>query len=345
MEQVEYLVIGAGPAGLRAAQVLAEAGREVLVCEKNAEVGPKTCAGALSMKSVSELEALGLPPEAGRTFMAQASFRGEPPTPLENRHAVVRTVSRRVLGRFQADWARAAGAEIRTAAPVSKLEVESHTATVSGRAIRYRHIIGADGSASMVRRSLRLPSPRQYFAGEFNIPGLRLEHLSVALDSTALGNGYFWIFPHRDYTSVGAGGPTRLVPPPAIRPYIERRLRDAGIDPGNTPFEAATIEVRFAGFHFSNDVHLAGDAAGVASGISGEGIYAALVTGEEVARRLLDPNYICRKTRSWMRVKRLHDMLGRAWLYRPLREISLSLLSVLCRAPGTRAPVTGFFLG
>ena len=39
MESVEHLIVGGGPAGLRAAQVLAEAGREVLVLEKRAQIG------------------------------------------------------------------------------------------------------------------------------------------------------------------------------------------------------------------------------------------------------------------------------------------------------------------
>jgi len=76
VERVENLVIGAGPAGLRAAQVLAEAGREVLVLEKNRQVGPKTCAGGLTRKAVRELAALGLPADLGLESVGHVAFTG-----------------------------------------------------------------------------------------------------------------------------------------------------------------------------------------------------------------------------------------------------------------------------
>ena len=73
VESIDVVVTGAGPAGLRAAQVLAEAGREVLVVERQARVGPKTCAGGLSPKTVRELQPLGLPPGLGRTSLPTVS--------------------------------------------------------------------------------------------------------------------------------------------------------------------------------------------------------------------------------------------------------------------------------
>ena len=57
------------------------------------------------------------------------------------------------------------------------------------------------------------------------------------------------------------------------------------------PFEGATLEVEFRGLHFPGDVHLAGDAAGVPSSLTAEGIYSALLTGEEVAREIVEPRY------------------------------------------------------
>lgn len=344
MEYVENIVVGAGPAGLRAAQVLAEQGREVLVLEKNEEVGPKTCGGGLSRKSVRELRGLGLPVGVGLDLVAQASFRDEGLISLDPDHALIRTVSRKKLGQFQAGLARAAGAEIRAGTPAGRFDLEARTLVAGGQTIRYRNLIGADGSRSVVRRALGIPSPRSFFAGEYNIPGLRLEHLSVEYDSLVLGSGYFWVFPHEDYTCIGAGGHKEVVAPAAVRPYLHRRMEAMGVDPGATEYEGATIEIDFPGFDFPNGVHLVGDAAGMPSGLTGEGIYAALVSGEEVARSIVEPGAPRPKTRAWQRTKRVHDVVGRAWLRRLPREVSFAALPRLCRWERSNRWLSAFFL-
>lgn len=344
METIEHVIVGAGPAGLRAAQVLAERGREVLVLEKNAEIGPKTCAGGLSRKAVRELEALRLPDAVGLRLLVHASFPREGLVPLDPVRAIVRTVARRTLGAFQAVCALGAGAEIRTGTPVSRIDFDTRTLDAGGRPLRYRHLIGADGSASAVRRALRLPSPRAFYAGEFNVQGVRLPHLLVEHDGDVLANGYFWIFPHECYTSIGAGAHKGIVPPSRIRPYLQQRLRALCVDADGTPYEGATIEVEHHGFDFPKGVHLVGDAAGVASGLTGEGIYAALVTGEEVARRILEPRYPSPKTRAWLRLKRVHDALGRLWMRRRPRDLSFAVLPWLCVQRLTKPWLSAFFL-
>lgn len=110
---VDVAIVGAGPARLRAAQVLAEAGREVLAIERRPVVGPKTCAGGLSPKAACELATLELPNDVGLTYIPQVSVRDEAATPLDA-SGVVRTISRATLGALQATWARHAGAEIVT---------------------------------------------------------------------------------------------------------------------------------------------------------------------------------------------------------------------------------------
>ena len=344
VEFVEHIGVGAGPAGLRAAQVLTEAGRDVVVLERNPSVGPKTCGGGLSIKAVRELHALGLAEEAGVTSIARASFRGEPSMSLDPVHAQIKTLSRERLGRQQSEWATAAGADVRTQAAVTRIDFDTRTVHYDGKALRYRHLIGADGSGSHVRRALGLPTPRAFFAGEYNVPGRHASDLIVAFDSHALASGYFWVFPHEDYVCIGAGAHKGKVRPATIRPYIERRMAELGIERGNTPYQGAAIEVEFVGFDFRDDTHLVGDAAGLPSGITAEGIYAALVSGEEVARRILEPAFPMPKTRQWLAIKRSHDRIGRLWLSRPALEVSLSTLHALCRATFGKRWISAYFL-
>lgn len=344
METVEHLILGAGPAGLRAAQVLAEAGREVLVLEKHAEVGPKTCAGGLTLKTMGELERLGLPAGAALRNIGHVAFAGGQAMALHPDSTVVHTIARRELGRHQLAWTRSAGAEVRTGTPATGLDLPGRTAQAGGRTIRWRHLIGADGADSAVRRALGLPAPREYFAAEYNVPGLRLGPLRVECDPGPLANGYFWVFPHTDYTSLGAVAPKHLVRPSAVRRYLDARLDGLSISRMTVPFEGATLEVAYYGCHFPGDVHLAGDAAGVVSSLTAEGIYAALVTGEEVARAVLEPGAPSPKTQRWLATKRRHDQLAR-WLARPrARRWTLDWLARAARRPVLRRPLARWFL-
>jgi geranylgeranyl reductase len=343
MERVEFLIVGAGPAGLRAAQVLADHGREVLVLEKHAEIGPKTCAGGLTLKTVTLLRELGLPAEAGLTRVGRVAFGRSIARVLDPDRGVVVTISRRELGRHQAGWARAAGAEVRAECPVRELDLGGRTAVVGGRRLGWRHLIGADGSDSAVRRALGLPLPRACFAAEYNLRGVRLEPLRVECDP-ALAGGYFWVFPHEDYSSVGAVAWKHAVRPALLRAYVDRRLDELCLAGHGAPFEAATLEVEFRGLHFGGGVHLAGDAAGVPSALTAEGIYAALLTGEEVAREILEPGYRSRRVSRWLRVKRRHDRFAAILRRAAGRSVALPVLRTLSAWPPARRPLAEWFL-
>ena len=343
METVEHLIVGAGPAGLRAGQVLAEAGREALVVEKHAEIGPKTCAGGLTPKTVALLRRLGLPESAGLARVGQVAFTAGHPVTLDPETSTVVTLSRRELGHYQAAWTRAAGAEVRAGGAVRELDLARRTALVGGTRMGWRHLIGADGSDSAVRRALGLSSPRGYFAAEYNLQGVRLEPLRVECDPRLAG-GYFWVFPHDDYTSVGAVASKHSVRPAALRAYLDEQLAGLGLVRQREPLEGATLEVLFRGLHFGRGVHLAGDAAGVPSALTAEGIYSALLTGEEVARGILDPSWSSPRLRRWLRIKRRHDRFA-AVLRRPCgRVLALPVLDRLSGWHRARRPMAEWFL-
>jgi flavin-dependent dehydrogenase len=344
VETIEHVVIGAGPGGLRVAQVLAESGRDVLVLEKNPEIGPKTCAGGLTRKAVAELAALGLPQGLGLELVGHVAFTGGTARTLDAEASAVRTIPRRDLGALQLEWTRSAGADVCAGVAATRVDLASHTLQAGDRTIRYRRLIGADGADSAVRRALGLPHARAYFAAEYNVPGIRLEPLRVECDPAALLSGYFWVFPHERYTSIGAVAAKDLVAPAAVRRYLTARIEAMGVIIGATPFEGATLEVEFAGFDFAEGVHLVGDAAGMASSLTAEGIYSALITGEETARRILDPGYPSPKTASWLRVKRAHDRVAAALRHAWVRNLLLAGLGRLARWNATSHGLAAWFL-
>jgi flavin-dependent dehydrogenase len=345
-EFIDCVVVGAGPAGLRAAEVLGDAAREVLVLERNDTVGPKTCAGGLTPRAYHVLAALGAPgPAPVRAGVTTVSFRGEPGVPLDGNAAIVRTVSRHDLGQWQLARVVRAGADVRTGVAATRFDFLTRTLRAGTQTIRYRHLIGADGSTSAVRRALGLPSPRAFFAGEFNVAGRVSAPLQVAADAQHLANGYWWLFPHAGYTSVGAGAPKHLVAPARLKRAIECHALASGIGIDGVAFEGATLEVAHYGCDFPHDVHLVGDAAGLPSPLTGEGIYPALVSGEEVARAILEPGQPRPAVRAWLQVRRVHNLLSLLSSQPRARAVILSACAALARTPRGRRWLTTLFMG
>jgi geranylgeranyl reductase len=130
--------------------------------------------------------------------------------------------------------------------------------------------------------------------------------IEVFLDDFKSVLKYGWIFPHSSFTSIGLGGWTRNA-------AMLRRCLDGLCDKlivERTKLEAASINFDYRGFAFGNKF-LAGDAAGFASGLTGEGIYQAILSGEEVARGILSKNYGYPGIRHLLKMKNSQEKLLR----------------------------------
>ena len=86
---------------------------------------------------------------------------------------------------------------------------------------------------------------------------------------------------------------TEVTGTPTKEIFIEF-LKRFSLDPSILTFRAGTINACYLGHRFG-PIYLAGDAAGLASPVTGEGIAQALISGHEVALEILDPTYRSQK--------------------------------------------------
>ena len=127
------------------------------------------------------------------------------------------------------------------------------------------------------------------------------------------------------------------ISPSNIRKNFDKWLKSENINVSKGKLEVFPINYDYKGYKFGN-VYLAGDAAGLASAYSGEGIYQALVSGEEVAKSIIDKNYVSDKMGDIIKENRLHRRVV-AFLDKsgPFRKIEYELLAAVLKSKSLRS--------
>lgn len=288
-EKFDVIIVGAGPGGLATAQILAQGGARVLVLERKNTVGRKVCAGGITWEGLIMKVPKNL---IERTFPVQHIYSNWQKVTYRRKDPVIATVNRERLGRWMMGQAVDAGADVRKGCNVREIKAGSVTVTGSSGnpfTVRFDHLVGADGSSSAVRRFLNIPSIRMGVGMNFQVPG-RYEDMEWHLNTKLFGNGYGWIFPHQETVSIGAYRPQRGIPPIRFKKRLLQWAEAKGFQPNQVQAQAELINFDYRGFRFGN-IWLVGDAAGLASGLTGEGINPAIVSGRTVAGMILDSEY------------------------------------------------------
>ncbi len=313
----DVIIIGAGPAGIACAQALAGSSLRVLLIEKNETLGTKICAGGLSRIAVD----FGVPEDEARTFHSQIVHIDKQPPIQIILAQPLKMVDRSALARHHLrNVEKASNIEWVTGTRVTGVAGDSIT-TDRGE-LKFRHLVAADGSLSMVRKHLGLPS--KFGVGlYYEVPQISNE-VHFQFKTGVIRSGYFWIFPHLKHTNIGVCYNPDAFTAGLAKITLQQFVRERGFQRGGARLKGGVINHHYCGFHFGN-IFLAGDAAGLASRPSGEGIPFALVSGREIGRKILDSAYDMREFRGLLSLKRRQETYSRLFESMPrLQKIFLA---------------------
>ncbi len=317
---LDVAVVGAGPAGAATARHLAEAGLRVALLDSARFPRDKVCGDFVGPEAVRRLGQIGVSEMPGfadsaRIHRAAVHLDGEallsrpfPAKPGRPDHGLV--VPRMQLDHWILTAATDAGAKLLEGHRVLGFRPTPDGVTVdadssSGRvALRAQVLVGADGSNSIVGRSIGKDYPWRHQG----IVAVRAYYEGVEGDSERADlffsseyfPGYCWLFPTGEGSAnVGVGVARGAVPPKPTRlkqllewllthdPALARRL--AGAE-ATSPVRGWPLSIYNPKRRVVDDrVVLVGDAAGLINPLNGEGIQYSL----ESARWAADSIVAC----------------------------------------------------
>ena len=288
----DVVVVGAGPAGSAAARELAARGVEVVMLDRARFPRDKPCGGAVTIRCAGRLPFSLDPVVEDVIDTARVRYRGGRDVARQAGRPITYMTQRCRLDAYLAEQAQAAGADFRDGQRVTgvrQLPDATYEVDAGGEIYATRVVIGADGANGVVGTALGYEHAAESavaLEGNIAMPGGPPEEWrhAVALNFGYLPGGYGWVFPKGDHVNVGVGGWKGVVGT-MLRPALKRLCRVYGLDPEaleqlrghHLPMQRRGMVMAASGSA------VIGDAGGLVDPLSGEGIFAAIVSGQAVA--------------------------------------------------------------
>lgn len=285
MKSFDVIIIGAGPAGLKCAEILGDSNKKVLLLEKNSKIGHKPCGGLMTSSGIKYLKQDIGEEKFNYLFMNSPSNKNK----IDISKTPLYTINRERLGQFQLKKVKNfQNITIRKKSRVKK--IEKNYVIVNDKKIKFDYLVGADGSSSIVRRYLGVKTNKSGIAFHYVIPTNKYKNIELFFNAQLFGPWYAWILPHKNYVSIGTGCDPKIIPTKKIIDNFKRWLKQKNIDVSKAKYEAHPLNCDYQGIDFGN-IFLVGDAAGLIYRFTGEGIHPAMISGEEVGKKILNSNY------------------------------------------------------
>ena len=290
----DVVVIGAGPAGLVSARVLASLGHDVTVLEEHATIGvPVHCTGLLGLDAFAEFD---LPRGSILGVADRARFVAADGSSVvvdaDSVHAAV--VDRAEFDQSLARASRLAGARLRSAARVRTVSVQPDRVSISvdgdASPLHARACIVACGANYRFNRQLGLGVPRTFVQSaqlerSFDGP----DGVEVHLGSEVAPKGFAWLVPFsrdgRPCNRIGLMCQSRAAV--RFRAFGRRMRARFGVEHDEWPDPRLKIlPLGPVARTYGSRVLAVGDAAGLVKPTTGGGIYYSLLSGRMAAETL-----------------------------------------------------------
>ena len=289
MTACDVLVVGGGPAGSSAAAALVRRGLDVVVLDKAVFPRDKVCAGWITPAVV---RALDLDLREYATGQTLQPFIGFQTSSLDGEPIVTdfgRPISYGIRRcEFDAYLLRRSGARVVDAQPLRTLRRDG-TTWIANEAMRAGAVIGAGGHFCPVARALNPERPREQVIVAQEGESRRATGVRGELPELYFWpdfSGYGWCVRKGEHVNVGAGRLDSGGFPAAVERF-KQVLRDRRrVEPDaltDWKGHAYLLNVTTARRVVGDGALLAGDAAGLALAPSGEGILAAVESGQLAA--------------------------------------------------------------
>jgi geranylgeranyl reductase family protein len=302
----DLIVVGAGPAGAWAARSAAQYGMKTLLLEKEQIPRNKLCGGGVTPKVLTRFD-FKLPRELVECEVRAARIHvGESLHYFGTDKTLVYMTSRAKFDSFLTEKAVEAGAELRDGNPVNRVEVASshvEVKTLEGT-FRSKILIGADGMGGPTARTggfydgwkpdqVAYAIESEVYVGEKAVQEFVGASSYFDLYFGVSPGGYGWVFPKDDHLTVGVGCRlSRLRDGMDLFNSFVKRIRElkgfeipkpqAHLIPLGGAAKVPSVRDRML---------LAGDCAGFAEPLLGEGIYFSIWGGQLAAQVAAEANH------------------------------------------------------
>lgn len=317
----DYLIVGAGLAGSMLGYLLQKEGYKVIILEKQIlNKKKKLCAGIITPKTylllVSEFTKKDID-NIVKTQFCECDIIDKAKVTLKD--IDIKIVDRKQLDDYILEQYLKLGGRIEEESKIENIDFKNNIVISNDKKYMYKYLIAADGTLSCVRKAFSGKIQNKNFALEsFQTTTKKLKFTIEFVDKY---KGYNWIIPIKECVCIGTGNISQEIEIENVfddlmkRYKLDNSKKGAFLPTGNDILLNA------------GNIYFLGDAAGLISPITGEGIYYALSSAKTLFKCFKENKNYSSLMKSEIRFIKFQKNLIKVIYNSKIRNVVLKIMS------------------